>query len=72
MSISDQERARLRAAWTGHCAALQQAADDVIDGRLGDPRDGDEMAELLRSVARMAAMCLERTNSIIAPPPWPP
>lgn len=59
MSISEEARMALRSAWHGHCDALRQVADEVIDGRLGDPRDEDEMAELLRSVARIATMSLQ-------------
>jgi hypothetical protein len=60
VGISENDRAKLRAAWNAHCDALKMVADEAIDGRLGDPRDGDEMAELLRSVGRMSAMCLQQ------------
>lgn len=60
MSVTDEERTRLRAAWTRHSDALKQVGDEVIDGVLGDPRDGQEMAELLRSVARIGIMSLQQ------------
>ena len=59
MTVSSEDRARLRAAWTRHCDALKEVADEVIDGQLGDPRDGAEMAELLRSVARIGMLSLQ-------------
>ena len=58
MAVSTEEREALRKAWKGHCDALALVADEVIDGKLGDPRDGNEMAELLRSVGRIASMSL--------------
>lgn len=58
MAISQDEKEALRKAWKGHVDALAQVADEVIDGKIGDPRDGNEMAELLRSVGRMASMSL--------------
>lgn len=56
--ISDAERERLRAAWGGHCDALKSIGDEALDGKIGDPRDGDELAELLRSIARMSTMAV--------------
>lgn len=60
MTISDGERAALRTAWSGYCDALKEVAGDAIDGRLGDPRDAGEMAELLRAIGRIAAMSLQQ------------
>jgi hypothetical protein len=57
--ISQHDREVLRDAWAGHCDALRQVSDEVINGELGDPRDGDELAELLRSVGRFAALSLQ-------------
>jgi hypothetical protein len=59
MTISDSERAKLRTAWNGYCAAIKEVVDEAIDGKLGDPRDGDELAELLRSIGRIASMSLQ-------------
>ncbi|WP_347270295.1 DUF1214 domain-containing protein [Rhizorhabdus histidinilytica] len=59
MAIGTEEREKLRAAWNGHCDALKQVASEAIDGVLGDPADGGELAELLRSIARLAAMSLQ-------------
>jgi hypothetical protein len=59
MAISAEEREALHTAWNGHCDALRQVAGEAIDGALGDPADGQELAELLRSIARIAAMSLQ-------------
>ena len=60
MAISNDERESLRRAWSGYCRALAETADEAIDGGIGDPRDADELAELLRSIARIASMTLSQ------------
>jgi hypothetical protein len=60
MAISEGDREALRKAWAGYCGALGEIADEALDGRIGDPRDADELAELLRAIGRLAAMSLEQ------------
>ncbi len=60
MPISEHDREAMRAAWTGFCGALKQTGDDALDGKIGDPRDADELAELLRAIGRLASLALEQ------------
>ena len=57
--ISEQDRARLRAAWTSYCNALRKEGMDIIDGTSGDPATPQELAEALRAVARIGIMSLQ-------------
>ncbi|MFD2580383.1 hypothetical protein ACFSTD_21005 [Novosphingobium colocasiae] len=59
MSIGEHERLALRQAWQNHCTALNAVVSDAIDGKLGDARDGNELAELVRSIGRISAMSLQ-------------
>ena len=64
MPISEHDREAMRAAWTGFCGALKQTGDDALDGKIGDPRDADELAELLRAIGRLASLApLSRCSS---------
>lgn len=58
--IDEQEGEGLRAAWRRHSDAVQEIVDEAIDGKLGDARDGAELAELLRSIGRIEALCLQQ------------
>ncbi len=60
MAISESDREALRTAWSGYCDALKTTVDEALDGRIGDPLDADELAELVRSIARLSAMCLSQ------------
>lgn len=55
---TDIDRERLRSAWRCWTDTLSEQADAIIDGKLGDARDADEMAQCLRAMARMSNLCL--------------
>lgn len=59
MDLEDHDREALRSAWQGHCNAMMHVANEAIDGKLGDPRDSGELAELLRSIGRIGVMSLQ-------------
>ena len=58
LTVPKQDQIALRDAWTNHCNALIEVGNEAIDGKLGDARDSNELAELLRSIGRIASMCL--------------
>lgn len=57
--IDENERTVLRKAWTEYCDALRLEGERIIAGEAGDARDGNELAEALRAVARIGIMSLQ-------------
>src|ERR1700688_98149 len=57
--IDENERATLGKAWTEYCDALRLEGERIIAGEAGDARDGNELAEALRAVARIGIMSLQ-------------
>lgn len=57
--IEENERAALRESWMEYCDALRLEGERIIAGEAGDARDGRELAEALRAVARIGIMSLQ-------------
>ena len=57
--IDPADRDTLRQDWNAYCHALREEGERIIAGEAGDARDAQELAEALRTVARIGIMSLQ-------------